>query len=104
MCVGIPMQVIAVTQGYALCRSGTEQHEIDTSLVGAVAPGTWLMTFLGAAREVMSEAEALRSRAAVEALAALMRGDAVDIDAAFPDLAGRVPQLPEHLRKPEPHI
>ena len=101
MCIGIPMQVTEVLAGHARCRSGTEDHLIDIGLVGTVAPGTWVMTFLGAAREVLSEAEALRSRSAVEALAALMRGENVDIDAAFPDLAGRTPQLPEHLRTPE---
>ncbi|MBB6252120.1 HypC/HybG/HupF family hydrogenase formation chaperone [Nitrospirillum iridis] len=97
MCVGVPMQVVEVGSGHARCRSGAELHDIDTSLVGDVAPGTWLMTFLGAAREVMSAEAAQRSLAALAALEAVMRGEPADLDAAFADLIGREPQLPAHL-------
>ncbi|TWB39196.1 HypC/HybG/HupF family hydrogenase formation chaperone [Nitrospirillum pindoramense] len=98
MCVGIPMQVVEAGIGHARCRSGAEILTIDTSLVGDVAPGTWLMTFLGAAREVMSPEAAQRSLAALAALEAVMRGEPADLDAAFADLIGREPQLPDHLR------
>ena len=98
MCIGIPMQVGSVGPGWALCESGGAAHRVDTSLVGEVAPGTWLMTFLGAAREVMSETAARQSLAAIAALEAVMRGEPADLDAAFADLIGREPQLPEHLR------
>lgn len=86
MCLGLPMRVIEVGPGWALCASEGETRRIDTALVGAVVPGDWLMTFLGAAREIMSEAEAGRSTRALNALAAVMRGDPVDLDAAFADL------------------
>ncbi|ASG22362.1 HypC/HybG/HupF family hydrogenase formation chaperone [Nitrospirillum viridazoti] len=97
MCIGIPMQVVEVGAGHARCRSGAEILSIDTSLVGDVAPGTWLMTFLGAAREVMSPEAARRSLAALSALEAVMQGRPADLDAAFADLIGREPQLPGHL-------
>lgn len=86
MCVGVPMRVMETGPGWALCASGDETARIDTALVGDVEPGTWLMTFLGAARDIMSAEEAERSIAALSALAALMRGEAVDLDAAFADL------------------
>ncbi|MEA1648458.1 HypC/HybG/HupF family hydrogenase formation chaperone [Nitrospirillum sp. BR 11164] len=97
MCIGIPMQVVEAGAGQARCRSGADIHSIDTSLVGDVAPGTWLMTFLGAAREVMSAEAAQRSLAALAALDAVMRGEPADLDAAFADLIRREPRLPDHL-------
>jgi hydrogenase expression/formation protein HypC len=103
MCIGLPMQVVELRAGHALCRHNGAQHLIDTALVPDAAIGDWLMTFLGAAREKMDETSARQSLAATDALAALMRGEAVDLDAAFADLVGRTPQLPEHLRpSPEP--
>ena len=97
MCVGLPMRVVEVHPGQALCDHNGALHPIDTALVGDVAPGVWLMTFLGAAREVMDETTALQALAATDALAALLRGEAVDLDAAFADLLAREPTLPEHL-------
>lgn len=99
MCLGIPMMVKAPCgEGRALCQGRDADHEIDMALVGAVAPGTWVMTFLGAAREVMDEASARRSLDALDALDAIMSGRPVDIDAAFADIIAHPPQLPEHLR------
>lgn len=97
MCVGLPMRVVEVHGAQALCEHGGALHPIDIALVGDVTPGTWLMTFLGAAREVMDETSARQSLAATDALAALLRGEDVDLDAAFADLIGREPSLPDHL-------
>lgn len=101
MCVGIPMQVESTdAQGRALCRHEGQLHAIDIALVGAVQPGEWLMTFLGAARERMDEQSARRSLSAIAAVNAIMAGEAVDIEAAFADLIGREPTLPAHLQTP----
>lgn len=100
MCIGQPMRVIAqLDPGRAQCDYRGEIHEIDTRLVGEVAAGQWLMTFLGAAREVMDEQTAQQTLSAIEAVEAIMNGQSADIEAAFPDLVGREPPLPEHLRK-----
>ena len=100
MCVGVPMQVVEVHGGYAICHHQGEPQSIDTALVGECQPGDWLMTFLGAAREKMPEAEARQSLAAVSALEAMLRGESVDLDAAFADLLSP-PELPAHLRQPK---
>lgn len=107
MCVGLPMQVVEMGSGVALCRNPCDPdgplHHIDMALVGTVAPGTWLMTFLDAARETMDEESALQAVYAVRALDALLRGEPVDLDAAFADLLAREPHLPDHLLPfPEP--
>ena len=54
MCVGIPLQIVTLNSPFtALCRGAQGEETIDLSLVGPQPPGTWLMTFLGAAREVI---------------------------------------------------
>jgi hydrogenase expression/formation protein HypC len=97
MCVGIPMQVIAASSHSALCRARDGEHRVDTALVGEVEPGMWLMVFLGAAREIMSEEAARRAADALEALEMAMRGE-TGFDHLFADLIGREPELPEFLR------
>jgi len=98
MCVGIPMQVIETGIGSALCRARDGEHQIDTRLVGEVATGEWLMVFLGAARERMSEEAAHQAADALGALEMAMRGE-TDFEHLFADLIDREPQLPEHLRR-----
>lgn len=97
MCIGTPMQVLSSTQHIATCIDGETQHPVDISLVGPQKPGTWLLVFLGAAREVLPEAEALKMRDALTAVAQVMAGGS-DIDHLFADLINREPQLPPHLQ------
>ncbi|QDF99368.1 RNA methyltransferase [Azoarcus sp. DD4] len=99
MCVGIPVQVVRSEDSRALCRdrNGSEVW-IDLLLVGAQPPGTWLMSFLGAAREVIDADSARQSLAALAALDALMAGETPDLDAAFADLVNREPELPDFLK------
>lgn len=97
MCLGIPMQVISISGLTALCRSREGEQDIDLSLVGEVEPGTWLMVFLGSAREVLTEEAALQSADALEALEMALRGE-TDFDHLFADLIDREPSLPDFLR------
>ncbi len=101
MCVGTPMHVLRALPAaqFAECidRRGAVSS-VDLALVGAVEPGAWLLVFLGAAREIIDADRAQKIDLALGALEAALSGDLSAIDAAFPDLAGREPQLPEHLR------
>ncbi|MCB1477479.1 MAG: HypC/HybG/HupF family hydrogenase formation chaperone [Tepidamorphaceae bacterium] len=98
MCIGIPMQVIETDGATALCEDAQGHRErIDIALIGEVAEGAWLMTFLGAAREVMDETSAQRASDALKALGMALRGEA-GFEHLFADLIDREPQLPEHLR------
>lgn len=90
------MQVMAVDGIAADCFDGTRRETVDLSLVGDVPPGTWLLTHLGCAREVISEAEARQIMAALDGLRALMAGDT--LGNAFADLDARAPSLPPHLQ------
>lgn len=101
MCIGLPMRVLDCQAGRALCEGMGEQRSIDMRLVGEQAPGTWVLVFLDAAREVVSEAEARLVTQALEAVNLAIAGSATasDIDRLFPDLAHRQPELPDHLKK-----
>jgi hydrogenase expression/formation protein HypC len=102
MCLGIPMQVVETQgEGAAWCVGRDGRSLIDMSLVGEQSPGTWILTFVGAAREIMTPESASQVDAALDALVAVLEGDGAAIDAAFADLVGREPQLPEHLRPKE---
>lgn len=100
MCMATPMQVLRLegTTAWCLDRDGAEMP-IDTLLVGDVQPGQWLLTFLGAARELVSAEQAERVANALGALESALAGDASQIDLAFADLINREPELPEFLRK-----
>lgn len=100
MCIGIPMQVIEQGPFLARCRARDGDHMVDMSLVGSVPEGGWVMTFLGAAREVIDAATAARSADAIEALARVMSGD-TDIDHLFSDLINREPSLTDFLQSPD---
>lgn len=101
MCIGLPMRVIECLPGRALCEgagaNGGERRLIDMTLVGEQAAGTWVLVFLDAAREVVSADDAALVAQALAAVGLAMQGD-IDVDHLFPDLAGREPELPEHLQ------
>ena len=97
MCVGIPMRITHVDGFRATAFDGDSSHEIDLALTGPQPVGTWILTFLGSAREVVDEAEALKIKSAVDALRHVMAGSGTQTD-AFADIESRGPQLPPHLQ------
>jgi len=102
MCIGIPMRVVEPVNERAAWCSGREGRQlIDLALVGAQPPGTWLLTFAGAGREVLAPEAAAAIDGALDALESALAGDARGIEAGFADLVGREPQLPPHLVPPK---
>ena len=98
MCLGIPMQVVSVDGHAASCRGRNGFETIDVALIAPVAPGDWLLTWLGAARAQLAADEAARIDRALDALAAIERGEQVEVADYFADLVARGPELPDHLR------
>lgn len=96
MCIGIPMQVLSVDGIAATASDGERTELIDLSLTGDVIPGTWVLTFLGAAREVIDADEAAKIQSAVRALQNIMAGG--DAGDAFDDIETKGPSLPPHLQ------
>ncbi len=91
------MQVIEMRGESAVCLYRGETTLIDTMLVGEQAPGTWLLVFLDAAREVISTEKARQIEDALEAMRLAMQGEN-NVDHLFADLIDREPELPEFLR------
>ncbi len=88
MCIGTPVKVIENRDFVALCegRNGTE--EVNMMLVGPQTEGTWVLNFLGSAREVISEQDAENINKALDGLTAIMDGaDKIDVDMYFPGIS-----------------
>ncbi len=98
MCIGIPMQVVAVHEYAAICEQavGSLPETVDTMLVGSVSVGDWLLVYKGAAREHLTPDRAQQITQALQALDAIHHGH--DFEGFFTDLIEREPQLPAHLR------
>lgn len=81
------MQVIEQRDLMALCRGRGREEMVNTMLIGPQEPGTWVLNFIGSAREVLTEAEAKQTNDALDALEQIMNSDAeVDVDNYFADL------------------
>lgn len=74
MCIAIPMRVIAVTPGHAVCEGRGEVRQVRTSLVGDCAAGDWLLVFLDSAREQLTPERAHEVGAALDLVQAAMDG------------------------------
>ncbi|MES9970436.1 MAG: HypC/HybG/HupF family hydrogenase formation chaperone [Candidatus Thiodiazotropha sp.] len=97
MCIGVPMQVLSIHPGCAICQGMGERRRVDTLLVGEPQVGDWVLVFLDTAREVLSAARAREIAQALQAIDLVNKGETA-IDHLFDDLVNREPQLPEHLR------
>lgn len=93
MCIGIPLQIAAAD---GLTGQTANGQVIDLALTGPVEPGTWVLTHLGAARDIISREDARLISAALEGLARVMEGGTPG--AAFADLETESPRLPPHLQ------
>ncbi len=98
MCIGLPMQVLEPRDGMALCEGMGERREINMQLVGDQPAGTWVLTFLDAAREVISEERAREISDAIQAINLVMQGQ-TNVDHLFSDLVDREPEPPPSLKQ-----
>jgi hydrogenase expression/formation protein HypC len=95
------MRVTRVEGTNAWCEGRGETRRLDMTLIGPQPVGAWVLAFLDAARAPLTEMEARQVNDALDALEAALRGEPADLDAYFPDLARREPELPPHLRTKE---
>ncbi len=71
----------------ALCRGRNGEEQVNMMLVGPQPEGTWVLNFLGSAREVLTEDDARNIDKALDGLTAIMSGESdINIDAYFPGL------------------
>jgi hydrogenase expression/formation protein HypC len=97
MCIGVPLQIVGVEALVAVCEGSGRRERIDLALVGEQPTGTWILAYQGAAVRTLTPDEAAQTAAALDALAAVLAGEA-NVDAYFADLIDREPVLPEHLK------
>ncbi len=87
MCIGVPVQVIAPGDFVQLCRGRNGEEQVNMMLIGPQPEGTWVLNFLGSAREVISAEDAVNINKALDGLEAIMQGkEDIDIDSYFPGL------------------
>lgn len=82
--------IAAIAQGHGAVEL------VDISLCSDAQVGDWVLSFLGTAREILTQDQADKITAALGGLRALMQGG--DLGDAFADLDDRSPQLPPHLQ------
>jgi hydrogenase expression/formation protein HypC len=100
------MQIIETGFGYAICEGLGVTRNVDTLLIGDQPVGTWVLTFLDSAREVLSQEDAKKISDAVKAVDIVMKNNGVmstsgmdmqNIEALFADLVDREPPKPASL-------
>jgi len=91
------MQIAELRGTSALCVYRGQESLVDMMLVGPQPVGSWVLVFLDAAREILSDQKARQIDQALEAMRLAMQGE-TRIDHLFADLVGREPTLPEFLR------
>ena len=94
MCIAVPMRIVEAEGLSAVARrEGAPDLKVDTSLVGELAPGDWVLVFRESVIRTVSEEEAERIGRALACVSAVMAGEA----AGFEYLTGE-PRLPPHLQ------
>ena len=87
MCIGVPVQIIEEGEFIARARGRNGEEPINMMLIGPQPVGTWVLNFLGSAREVITEEDAANINKALDGLSAIMSGEAsIDVDHYFPGL------------------
>jgi hydrogenase expression/formation protein HypC len=74
MCIGIPMQVLSVREGFVLAQGRGEERELSSLLIGPAQPGDWVLAFLDSARELISPERAAEVQAVLDLLADALDG------------------------------
>lgn len=88
MCIGIPMCVLESGEVTSLCEGRGERRRINMLMVGNCPAGTWVMTFLGTARDILSKEDAADINRTLDELEAMM-GGSFDSEEHLRESAGR---------------
>lgn len=69
------MQVLEAEPGWARVQGRGETRRVKTSLVGACAPGQWLLVFLDDAREIIGQERAAEVNATLDLVFAALASE-----------------------------
>lgn len=82
---------VVVSNGFvAECEGRGRREQLNMMLVGPQEVGTWVLAFLGSARELLTADEAAKIDDALDAVEAVMNG-ATDVSGHFLDLQDAAP-------------
>lgn len=87
MCIGIPMRVVDGGEITALCEGRGERQRINMMMVDNCPPGSWVLVFLGVARDRLTDEEAEEINQTLDEIEAVLRGDS-GFEGRLPDFAG----------------
>ena len=89
MCIGVPVKVVEPGDFVQRCEGLNGEEMVNMMLLGEQPVGTWVLNFLGSAREVLSEQDAADINKALQGLSEIMNGAGqIDVDHYFPGLKG----------------
>lgn len=96
MCLGVPMQVVAMDPdsggAFAWCEAeqggAVRRERLNVLWLGEVTPGEWVYAVLGQARERLTPERAREIRLALEGVQAALGGTG-QLDDYFPGLVAR---------------
>jgi hydrogenase expression/formation protein HypC len=94
------MTVIEGDDVSALVEWGDERRRVSMALIGAQSVGTHVLVHVDMAVRVLDDAEVGPLRDALRAVVAAAQGE--DFEHLLGDLVDREPELPPHLRSPQP--
>lgn len=83
MCLGIPMRVVALDDGFAWCEGRGRRERLNILWLDDVQPGDWVYAVLGQARERLTAERAAEIDLALDGVAAALAGER-DLDGYFP--------------------
>lgn len=86
MCIGMPMQVLDLEPGHAVCAGRGQQRRINTALVGKVQINDWLLVFMDSAQEIITTQRAAEVNATLDLMEAALHGEhqGMAVDFALP--------------------
>ena len=82
MCIGVPIRVIEAGDCVALCRGINGDEHVNMMLIGDQPVGTWVLNYLGSARKILDEAEAMDINQALSDLRLLALEETASLVAA----------------------
>jgi hydrogenase expression/formation protein HypC len=83
MCIGLPMQVLSLSPGFAHVLGRGTRQRVSTALIDRPAVGDWLLVFLDSAREHLDAARAAEINATLDLVEASLRGEPALAEAGF---------------------
>jgi hydrogenase expression/formation protein HypC len=87
MCIGIPVKIVKTGDFVAVCEGRNGVENVNTMLIGPQPVGTWVLNFLGSARQVLTKKEAENINKALDGLDKINQGvKKIDVDKYFPDI------------------